>query len=280
LQDLIDVTHMVARVKVVPATLNMQMLSENERKLCEKLSSNISIAVLSRMWQMLIKGISELNTAPIPLKALEMILIRVAYSANLPTPMEILSEVKKNSNVNFIQSAKTSEKPKFEPEKCIPQINKPEVKEQINIQQDVNYADINFGLNDFVAYLEEHKKMLLLYGVKNDISIEEFSSGHIKMAISEKAAPDFMQNFNKELETASGIKWQIEIRRGPLGETLADKEKALAEQDKRSVSEYPLVKAILSEFPGAKIDTVVRKAIAQEKEEQDEDFNFNTYEEE
>lgn len=280
LQDLIDITHTLAMVKIVPSTLNTQVLTENEKKLCEKLSASISIAVLSRMWQMLIKGISELNTAPMPLKALEMILIRVAYSANLPTPMEILSEVKKNSNVNFIQPVKTSEKPKFEPEKYTPQTNKPEVKEQINIQQDVNYADINFGLNDFVAYLEEHKKMLLLYGVKNDISVEEFAAGNIKMAISDKAAPDFIQLFHKELEAATGVKWQIEIRRGPLGETLADKERALVEQDKRSVSEYPLVKAILSEFPGAKIDTVVRKAITQEKEEQDEDFNINTYEEE
>ncbi len=123
--------------------------------------------------------------------------------------------------------------------------------------------------------------MLLLYGVKNDISVEEFSSGYIKMAISEKAAPDFMQNFNKELEAASGIKWKVDIRRGPLGETLSDKEKALIEQDKRSVSEYPLVKAILSEFPDAKIDTVIRKVSQEETKEQDnEEFNINTYEEE
>ena len=130
-------------------------------------------------------------------------------------------------------------------------------------------------------YLEEHKKILLLYSVKNDISIEEFGSGFVKMAISEKVAPDFMQNFNKELEAATGVRWQVEIRRGPLGETLADKEKSLIEQDKRNVSEYPLVKAILSEFAGAKIDTVVRKVSEQDSEEQEnEDFNINSYEEE
>ena len=102
---------------------------------------------------------------------------------------------------------------------------------------------------------------------------------HIKMAISDKIAPDFMQNFNKELEIASGIKWKVEIRRGPLGETLADKERYALEQDKQSVSEYPLIKAILSEFPGAKIDTLVRK-VAQEETDDEENLIVNTYDEE
>ena len=274
LQDLIDITHTIARVKIVPSTLSTQMLSENEKVLCEKLSSDVSIAVLSRMWQMLIKGISELNSAPMPLKALEMVLIRVAYSANLPTPMEVLNEVKKNSDVSHVRVVKQNERPI---EKPLEKAESVEFKAKENKPENI---DINFSFNDFVTYLEDNKKMLLLYGVKNDISVEEFGSGHIKMAISDKVAPDFMQNFNKELEVASGIKWQIQIRRGPLGETLADKEKNALENDKKSVSEYPLVKAILSEFYGAKIDTLVRKVSDDAQNDEDENLNINIYEEE
>ena len=280
LQDLIDVTHMLARAKIVPATLGSEMLSENERKLCEKLSSSISIAVLSRMWQMLIKGISELNSAPMPLKALEMILVRVAYSANLPTPAELLSEVKKKSSLSVISHVNDAKAVQTEPVKqFVAESKAVEEKADNSVNQEAQNTDINFSLNDFVLYLTEHKKLLLLYGVKNDISIEEFASGHIKMAISDKIAPDFMQNFHKELEAASGIKWKVDIRRGPLGETLADKERAALEQDKQSVSEYPLIKAILSEFPGAKIDTLVRK-VSREETEDEENLIVNTYDEE
>lgn len=280
LQDLIDVTHMLARAKIVPATLGSEMLSENECKLCEKLSSSISIAVLSRMWQMLIKGISELNSAPMPLKSLEMILVRVAYSANLPTPAELLSEVKKKSSLNVISHVNYAKTVQTEPVKqFVAESKAVEEKSDNSVNQETQNTDINFSLNDFVLYLTEHKKLLLLYSVKNDISIEEFASGHIKMAISDKIAPDFMQNFNKELENASGIKWKVDIRRGPLGETLADKERADLEQDKQSVSEYPLVKAILSEFPGAKIDTLVRK-VSREETEDEENLIVNTYDEE
>lgn len=280
LHDLVDVTHMLMRAKIVPATISSEMLSENERKLCEKLSSSISIAVLSRMWQMLIKGISELNNAPMPLKSLEMILVRVAYSATLPTPAELLDEVKKKSDLSVVSNVNNVRTVQPEPVKQFVAESKVIEEKSVNcINNEIQNTDINFSLNDFVLYLTEHKKMLLLYSVKNDISVEEFAAGHIKMAISDKIAPDFMQNFNKELEIASGIKWKVEIRRGPLGETLADKERYALEQDKQSVSEYPLIKAILSEFPGAKIDTLVRK-VSQEETDDEENLIVNTYDEE
>lgn len=226
---------------------------------------------------MLIKGIYEVNNAPIPQDALEMVLIRAAYSANLPTPAELLEEVKKKSDLKIIKPVKAI---KTDFDNVLLNEDKPVLQTSKENSVSLPVADDNYSLAEFVNYLEEHKKMLLLYALKNDVSIEQFAKGYIKMAVSPKISPDFMQNFNKELETATGGKWQIEIRRGPLGETIADKEKALIEQDKRSISEYPLVKAILSEFEGSKIETIVRKVSESDKEAENEDFVVNTYEEE
>ena len=100
LQDLINITHDMAKVKIVPALLNSTSLSEIEKQTFTALSANCSLAILSKIWQMLIKGITELNLAPSAVEALEMILLRVAFSASLPTPYEILNDVKKNSNLN------------------------------------------------------------------------------------------------------------------------------------------------------------------------------------
>ena len=97
LQDLINITHDLAKVKIIPALLNSTSLSEIEKKTFATLSTSCSLAVLSKIWQMLIKGISEINMAPSAVEALEMILLRVAYSASLPTPYEILNEVKKKT---------------------------------------------------------------------------------------------------------------------------------------------------------------------------------------
>ena len=275
LQDLIDVTHMLAKVKVVPNVVKTESLSENERRLCQKMSDRISIAVLSRIWQMMIKGISEVNSASYPVKALDMVLIRVAYASSLPTPAEILAEVKKKSESVSINQPQSVPSVKVIP---IVREEKESIAEALPVApiqpslKPVSDSNAPFSsLEELVGYLEKQKKMLLLYSLKNDVSVEGFENGRIKMALSERISSDFLQNLQKILEEASGQKWQIEIRKGPLGETLADKEKSLLEQDKRQISEYPLVKAILSEFKGSKIDTVTRKALQKEEDLENED---------
>lgn len=95
LQDLINITHLLAKTKLVPSFVNDPSLSEAEKELCQRLGAKVSIAVLSKMWQMMIKGLGELQVAPVQIDALEMILIRIAYSASLPTPYELLNDVKK-----------------------------------------------------------------------------------------------------------------------------------------------------------------------------------------
>ncbi len=94
LQDLIDITHLLAKIKVLPDFINDPSVSENDREMCKKLCA-APINILSKIWQMLIKGLSELQYANVQIDALEMILLRIAYSAGLPTPAELLKELKK-----------------------------------------------------------------------------------------------------------------------------------------------------------------------------------------
>ena len=121
--------------------------------------------------------------------------------------------------------------------------------------------------------------MLLLYALKNDVCIERFESGKMLLTLSEKAAPDFVANLQKALIEATGGAWQIDVKYGVLGQTLADKERELLAQDERQISEYPLVRAILDEFKGAKFDTVLRLDEKQPLETETVDIT-NNFEEE
>lgn len=94
IQDLVDITHLLAKIKIIPDFINDASVSESDREMCKKLNT-APIAILSKIWQMLIKGISELQYANVQIDALEMILMRIAYSANLPTPADLLKELKK-----------------------------------------------------------------------------------------------------------------------------------------------------------------------------------------
>ena len=267
LQDLINITHEMAKIKIVPTLLNSTSLSEIEKKTYAQLSNQCSLAILSKIWQMLIKGISELNIAPSAVDALEMILLRIAYSATLPTPYEVLQEVKKNSSSIVIQPSHTVESEK---------------KNNINIQpaaDSSNYEIFN-TVEDLLNYLEMSKKALMEYSVKNDLCIQDFSNGKISMTIGPNLHQDFIMNFHKLLTAATGKKWEINILKGPLGETIADKEKTIVEAKKKNVSEYPLVKKILEEFRGSKIETVIRKSIAElaESEPEESEVAFNQIE--
>jgi len=262
LQDLINITHDMAKVKIVPALLDSTAFSELEKQTFKNMSSMCSLGILSKIWQMLIKGVGELNLAPSPIEALEMILLRIAYSASLPTPMEILNEVKKNSDNTII-----------------PQQPSPveiEKKNNITAPQETNNFQALNTVEDLLSYLEKSKKALMEFSIKNDISIQEFSNGYIKMTISQNLHQDFIINFRKLLAEVTGKNWEIEILKGDLGETIADKEKTAVEAKKKNVAEYPLVKKILEEFKGSKIETVIRKNISEIAEEEPE-ITITTY---
>ncbi len=299
LQDLIDVTHMLTKAKIVPAALNTEMLSENDRELCTKLAGSLSVAVLSRMWQMMLKGLTELNSAPAPLDALEMILIRIAYSASLPTPAELLEEVKKKSDLNPIAPKISVSTPQIATVHTMPQpansfvakptitpAPQPEVKPVSTPAPTPSAPCPMNNISQLAAYLEEHKKMRLEYSLKNDVSIENFGNWQIELTLSDKAPVDFVSSLRQVLTEATGGEWQIIQHRGTLGETLADKENAAIDADKRSAAEHPLVKAVYAEFKGARIDTITRKISetapedSDTEEENDKENTTQTYEEE
>lgn len=276
IQDLVDITHLLAKVKILPDYINDSSISENDREMCKKLNA-APIAILSKIWQMLIKGISELQYANVQIDALEMILMRITYSANMPTPADLLKELKKKSGLNKAAA----------PNKIALTTTTATAISETHIASELT-EDNGFELSnpeDLAKLLNAKRQMLLLYAVKNDMSFKEFAAGRMHIALSEKADKDLITNLRKFLAKETGVSWVIDIDYEPLGETLAYKETKELERDKKNISEYPLVKAILSEFNGAKIETVIRKAVEDAENEEAADFiipeeNSETYEEE
>ena len=275
IQDLVDITHLLAKVKIIPDYINDSSVGENDREMCKKLNA-APIAILSKIWQMLIKGISELQYANVQIDALEMILMRIAYSANMPTPADLLKELKKKSGLN-----KSAASQKIA-------LNTAAAADTENHIASELTENNGFELSrpeDLAKLLNAKRQMLLLYAVKNDMSFKEFTAGRMHIALSEKADKDLIANLRKFLAKETGVSWVIDIDYEPLGETLAYKETKDLERDKKNISEYPLVKAILSEFSGAKIETVIRKAVEDADEEEAAEFNVpeensETYEDE
>lgn len=276
IQDLVDITHLLAKVKIIPDYINDPSVGENDREMCKKLNA-APISILSKIWQMLIKGISELQYANVQIDALEMILMRIAYSANMPTPADLLKELKKKSRLNNSADKK----------QIILKSSTSMANSDSHIASELTEST-DFELStpeELAKLLNAKRQMLLLYAVKNDMSFKEFAAGKMRIALSEKADKDLIANLRKFLAKETGVSWIIDIDYEPLGETLAFKENKELERDKKNISEYPLVKAILSEFSGAKIETVIRKAVEDAENEEAAEFvvpeeNSETYDDE
>src|SRR6185436_5591048 len=104
LSDLAEFVNFVTRVKFVPATADNVAFGETERVRAREFAAKLSMRVLSRMWQMLLKGITEVQTATRPAAAAEMVLVRIAYVADLPTPDEAIRMLDQNGGGSQIAS--------------------------------------------------------------------------------------------------------------------------------------------------------------------------------
>ncbi len=93
LEDLLEITHWLTRIKVVPAVVDAPEVPEIERVRGRNLESRLTMTALARSWQMLLKGLGEVRLAPSPIQAAEMILVRLAHTTDLPTPEEAIRRI-------------------------------------------------------------------------------------------------------------------------------------------------------------------------------------------
>ena len=97
LQDLLELTYTVTRLKSVPALRDSQELPEAERTRGSALADRLSVPVLARAWQMLLKGAGEVETAPDRRAAAEMVLIRLCHVSELPPPGDLVRRLSNQS---------------------------------------------------------------------------------------------------------------------------------------------------------------------------------------
>ncbi|MEQ8823509.1 MAG: DNA polymerase III subunit gamma/tau [Filomicrobium sp.] len=93
LGDLAEAVHLSTRIKTVGAEDGSEGLSAEDVRQAGEIATRVSLSLLSRVWQMLLKGIEETGRAPNPLAAAEMVLIRIAHLADLPAPEEIIKSL-------------------------------------------------------------------------------------------------------------------------------------------------------------------------------------------
>ncbi len=274
LQDLLELTHWLTRVKIAPELADDGSMAAAERQRCTEMAEKLPMSVLTRTWQMLLKGIDETLKAPSEKQAAEMVLIRLAYAADLPTPGDMIKEIK--SGGIPVSAVQTSAAPSVPPAgsaqsgwsgvrisgNTVPAV-------QTRPQETVMFN----SLADIAAYAYKQNEMMFAYNVENYVSLVSFEQGKIEFFPMDRAPNNLAGEMVEKLRQWTGRQWVVTVVSRQGGQTLIQQARTNAENLKKTMTQHPLVTAVLKAFPGARIDTI---RLQKEEENESEDYGYET----
>ena len=253
LGDLLDLTHTLTRLRTVPELRNGTELPEAERTRGAALADRLPLPVLGRAWQMLLKGAAEVEQAGDRRAAAEMVLIRLCYAADLPTPSDLVRRLTEGGAPPA--RAPAGPAPPFEGGTTRAVANGPPAL-QPDPAPAAPPAPRLSSFRDVAALVAERREPLLHGAVLHQVHLVRFAPPVIELRPEPDAPRDLAPRLAALLLDATGTRWTIALSRDAGDPTLADQGEA-ADQARRGVaSEHPLVRAILDAFPGAKISRV------------------------
>jgi DNA polymerase-3 subunit gamma/tau len=267
LSDLAEFTHFVTRVKVIPAVADDVSLSEAERTRGRDFAVQLSMRVLSRTWQMLLKGVSEVQAAGRPVTAAEMVLVRIAYAADLPTPDEVVrslgekggASARVQGNGGSAQASSQNFAPRNEPPRGSPRSAaavSPRLAQETIVQNDGPIAAPTLSITSFaelIALAVEKRDITTKMALERDVRLVHCEDGQLEIALESSAPKTLVHDLQRKLTGWTGRRWIVVVSKEKGAPTVRAQADAQQAEIERGVQNDPLVQAVLSRFPGATI---------------------------
>ena len=271
IQDLMDLTHWLTRVSVVPDAAETATVPEAERERGRAMAGELAIPVLTRAWQTLMKGLGEVQAAPMPTQAAEMVLVRLAYMAELPTPADLARELHKGGSQGANTPAPAPTAPpsggnggaarasaggpavvaRGEPE---PAAAPEEPLPAPQASAGAPPGPRNF--TELVALFGEKREAILHTQLRHNVHLVRCEAGRLEIRPDENAPRDLSARVGTLLSEWTGRRWVVSVS-GEQGEaTLAQQAEAVRQKEHEAAARHPLVQAARKAFPGAKITRV------------------------
>ena len=272
LADLAAFTHVVTRLKLVPDAMRDPALTEVERGRGGEFAAGLSIRTLSRAWQILLKGVPEVQAASRPVAAAEMVLVRLAYAADLPTPDEALRALKDGTPLPPAGNAgdapsRSSGPSAFGRVGVVVALAASEPSPQARpAPADAPPALRLRRFEDVVALAGEKREIALKANLERDVRLVRFEEGRIEFSLAEGANRAVATDLARALQTWTGRRWMVALSSEAGAPTLHEQAQAAAHERKEGASSHPLVQAVLTKFPGAKVVNVIDRGAAEADE--------------
>jgi DNA polymerase-3 subunit gamma/tau len=279
LSDLAEFVNFVTRVKIVPSIADNVAYGETERLRARDYATKLSMRVLSRMWQMLLKGITEVQGATRQVAAAEMVLVRIAYAADLPTPDEAVRMLEQNgggspsvANAARSNGSVSSGAPQASAlQSSMPRIASPRGGAEASFSGRPQMATpapdpapsatpvLKIAtFPELVALAAEKRDLMVRAALEADVRLVRIEDGRIELALERTASRTLINDLSRKLEQWTGRRWAVIVSNAEGQPTL--RSQALQQQTarERAAESDPRVQEVLARFPGAKVIEVRR----------------------
>jgi DNA polymerase-3 subunit gamma/tau len=263
LQDLLELSHWLTRVKVVPDATEGVAVAEAERRRGADLAQRLPMPVLARTWQMLLKGLGEARFAPNSLAAAEMVLVRLAYVADLPAPADVIKAAQSDGGEPVSRAPVT---PAPAPVPVAPADNGgggatqaalapvPEPTPQPEPEPEPPSGPANFEA--VVDLVETMGEMLLLSSLRACVYLVDFEAGRIEFRPTGNAPDGLANDLGAKLSRWTGERWIVVVSGEEGAPTLDEQDAADHARRIAEAGDHPLVAAVLETFNDAKVTDV------------------------
>ena len=290
LQDLLQLTHWLTRIKLSPSAAEGQGISQMDRERGLSLAESLSVPTLGRTWQLLLKGLGEVQSLPSSAQAAEMVLIRLAYMADLPNPADLVRTLKDTPATNGTPaSAAVSPSPASMAEASPQQVSVsddggarmaggmgsrdalPQQEPVLDMEpaaiQETQQESVPDGqgngiqsFEQLVAMFEDRREAILHATLVNHVHLVRFEPGHVALKTEPEAPTDLATRVSKHLSEWTGEQWLISLSEEVGAPTIRQQLDAKEVERRGRATSHPLVQAALEAFPGATVEAITERA--------------------
>jgi DNA polymerase-3 subunit gamma/tau len=247
LRDLLELLHTVTRLKSVPGLRDSAELPEAERTRGAAIADRLTVPTLARAWQMLLKGVGEVETAPDRRAAAEMVLIRLCHVAEMPSPGDLVRRLTSGGSVSSAPAGAGGGS------------GGGGVRAVANgapVMDAVPAGPLLATFRDVAALVKEQREALLHGHLLHSTHLVRFAPPVIELRTEPDAPRDLAPKLAALLSNATGTRWTIALSTAAGAPTLAEQGNAADAVRREEAADHPLIRAIMQAFPGARIDSV------------------------
>jgi DNA polymerase-3 subunit gamma/tau len=262
MQDLLEITHFLTRLKVAPDAQGFFDGSSGEARRAASMAAELPISVLTRAWQMLLKGLFEVRDAVRPIAAAEMALVRLAYAADLPPTdrlvRDVLEQERPASPAPASRSTRVSQSAPAmaRGSDAVSAQALPRAENDISPRAELPDPPALNTLADIAAFAGAKGASVLKVQIENHIHLVRLEPGQIEFRPAAAAPRTLAGDLAQKLKEWTATRWVVTLAREGGDPTLAEQRKAAREKKLEQVAQAPMVRAVLDRFPGAEIVVV------------------------